>query len=66
MKVTIINSFIQHALCIICLCNDYNEQAQPELNPAIRSYCGTIKTDNTSEVCVFCHTPHGGTTDGPL
>ena len=27
---------------------------------------GTIRTANTSEVCVFCHTPHGGTTDGPL
>lgn len=27
---------------------------------------GTIKTDNTSEVCVFCHTPHGGSTSAPL
>lgn len=27
---------------------------------------GTIRTTATSEVCVFCHTPHGGTTDAPL
>ncbi len=27
---------------------------------------GTISTTNTSEVCVFCHTPHGGTTNAPL
>jgi hypothetical protein len=25
-----------------------------------------VYTTGTSEVCVFCHTPHGGTTDGPL
>ncbi|GAB4565209.1 MAG: cytochrome c3 family protein [Geothermobacteraceae bacterium] len=23
-------------------------------------------TSNTDEICVFCHTPHGATTDGPL
>ncbi|OGW51180.1 MAG: hypothetical protein A2Z50_01915 [Nitrospirae bacterium RBG_19FT_COMBO_42_15] len=27
---------------------------------------GTVYTTATTEVCVFCHTPHGGTTDGPL
>ncbi|MFZ3092159.1 MAG: hypothetical protein WA240_16240 [Nitrospirota bacterium] len=27
---------------------------------------GTIRTTATSEVCVFCHTPHGGTADAPL
>ncbi|MBI3354695.1 MAG: cytochrome c3 family protein [Nitrospirae bacterium] len=25
-----------------------------------------VYTSGTSEVCVFCHTPHGGTTDAPL
>lgn len=25
-----------------------------------------VYTTATTEVCVFCHTPHGGTTDGPL
>lgn len=25
-----------------------------------------VYTTSTSEVCVFCHTPHGGTTDAPL
>ena len=24
------------------------------------------KSDNEDQVCVFCHTPHGGTLDGPL
>lgn len=27
---------------------------------------GSIYTTATSEVCVFCHTPHGGTTAAPL
>ena len=27
---------------------------------------GTIKAANESEVCIFCHTPHGGTSDAPL
>lgn len=27
---------------------------------------GTVYTNNTSEVCVFCHTPHGGSTAAPL
>jgi hypothetical protein len=26
----------------------------------------TYVSDNETQVCVFCHTPHGGTLDGPL
>jgi len=27
---------------------------------------GPNKTTGTTEICVFCHTPHGGSTDAPL
>ncbi|MBI5182348.1 MAG: hypothetical protein HZA06_05515 [Nitrospirae bacterium] len=30
------------------------------------NYRSVYTTNGTSEVCVFCHTPHGGTTDAPL
>lgn len=29
-------------------------------------YFPAYVSDNVSEVCVFCHTPHGGRTEGPL
>ena len=34
-------------------------------HPAGAEY-GAVYTTNTTEVCVFCHTPHGGATDAPL
>ncbi len=32
--------------------------------PAI--YGNTYRSSNVDQVCVFCHTPHGGSLDGPL
>ncbi len=28
--------------------------------------CYSFPPNNVSEICVFCHTPHGGLTQGPL
>src|SRR5208283_2245823 len=27
---------------------------------------GTIRSATESEICIFCHTPHGASSDGPL
>ena len=29
-------------------------------------FVSQYKSDNESEICIFCHTPHGGNTQGPL
>lgn len=33
---------------------------------ADETYSGMYVSDNETQVCVFCHTPHGGSLDGPL
>ncbi|MBI5043270.1 MAG: hypothetical protein HZC10_05460 [Nitrospirae bacterium] len=35
-------------------------------HPAGAQYGDVYTAAGTTEVCVFCHTPHGGTTDAPL
>jgi len=36
------------------------------LSTSADPYWETYVSDNETQVCIFCHTPHGGTLDGPL
>ncbi|MEK6657418.1 MAG: hypothetical protein AABY39_05630 [Nitrospirota bacterium] len=54
--------YASSAFALITMSRHNLSATHPTTDPAY----GTVYTTATTEVCVFCHTPHGGTTDGPL